>query len=60
MPGPRQHWLASAFVLVGLASATVLVMLATGRLRVDTELLGLGAGAVLIALLSLGIAGRGR
>jgi hypothetical protein len=58
MPGPRQHWLASAFVLFGLLCAAGLVLLATGRLQIDSELPGLLVGAVLGMLLWLGLRGR--
>jgi len=60
MSGPRQHWLASVFVLAGVASIIVLVMLSGGRWRVDSEWLGLGVGAVLVALLWIGLTGRHR
>ncbi len=58
MPDPGQNWLASVFVLLGVASIVGLVLLASGRVRIDSELLGLGVGAVLIVLLWLGIARR--
>ena len=58
MSDPRQNWLASVFVLLGLASIAGLVLLAGGRVRIDSELLGLGVGAVLILLLWLGITRR--
>lgn len=58
MSDPRQNWLASVFVLLGLASIAGLMLLAGGRVRIDSELLGLGVGAVLILLLWLGITRR--
>ena len=58
MPGPRQHWLASVFVLFAVLAAAGLVLLAGGFVRVDSELLGLVVGAVLVLLLWLGLAGR--
>ena len=44
MSDPRQNWLASACVLLGLASVAGLVLLASGRVRIDSELIGLGVG----------------
>ncbi len=58
MPDPVQNWLASVFVLLGIASIAGLVLMASGRLRIDSELLGLGVGAVVIVLLWLGLARR--
>ena len=58
MPGRHQNWLASVFVLLAVASIVGLVLLASGRLRIDSEVLGLGVGAALVGLLWLGIARR--
>ena len=58
MPDPGQNWLASVFVLLGLASIAGLVLMASGRVRIDSELLGLGVGALLVVLLWWGIARR--
>ncbi len=58
MPDPRHNWLASVFVLLGLSSVVGLALIASGRVRIDSELLGLGVGATVIALLWLGIARR--
>ena len=58
MSYPRQNWLASVFVLLGLASIAGLVLLASGRVRIDNELLGLGVGVMVILLLWLGMTRR--
>ena len=58
MPDPVQNWLASVFVLLGIASIAGLGLMASGLLRIDSELLGLGVGAVVILLLWLGITRR--
>ena len=47
----RQHWLAVVFVLLAVASAAGLALLASGRLRLDSEWPGLLVGAVLLLLL---------
>lgn len=54
----RQHWLASVFVLLAVVCVVALVALASGRLRVDSELLGLGVGAVLVLLLWIALRRR--
>lgn len=58
MSDRRQQWLAAAFVSLGLAAGATLLLLATGRLRVDSELLGLAAGGALVVLLWLGVRWR--
>lgn len=54
----RQHWLASVFVLLAVVCVVALVALASGGLRVDSELLGLGVGAVLVLLLWIALRRR--
>ena len=58
MPVPRQHWLASVFVLSAVLAFVGLVLLAGGFVRVDSELLGLAVGAIVVLLLWLGLGGR--
>lgn len=58
MSGPGQYWLGSAFALLGIVCIALLMLLATGYLRVDSELPALVIGAVLVLLLWLGIARR--
>lgn len=58
MPDPRQHWLAIAFVLLGLACLLALLLLAGGHWRVAGEGPGLVAGGVLVLLLWWGIRRR--
>lgn len=55
MPRWRKHRLALVFVFLAIASAVSLLLMATGRLRVDTELPGLLAGLaiVIIGLLAM-------
>ena len=58
MPDRSQHWLAAVFVLLGVAAVGVLVAMAGGWMRIDSELLGLGVGAVLVVLLTVSVRGR--
>ncbi|MCB1722458.1 MAG: hypothetical protein H6959_04030 [Chromatiaceae bacterium] len=58
MPDRRQHWLASAFVLVAVVSVAGLVSIAGGWVQVGSEVLGLAVGAMLILLFWAGIRGR--
>lgn len=58
MPDRSQHWLAAVFVLLGVAAVGVLVAMAGGWLRIDSELLGLGVGGVLVLLLTVAVRGR--
>lgn len=53
--GPRQYWLASAFVLLAIGCVAALLLMAGGWLQVDSEALGLAVGALLIVLLWIGI-----
>ncbi|MCB1792179.1 MAG: hypothetical protein KDJ27_03450 [Gammaproteobacteria bacterium] len=46
------------FVLLAVVCVVALVALASGRLRVDSELLGLGVGAVLVLLLWIALRRR--
>jgi hypothetical protein len=55
MPRWRKHWLALGFVLLAGVSALALILMATGRLRVGSELPGLmiGLSILVIGLLAI-------
>ena len=55
MPRWRKHWLALVFVLLAGVSALALILMATGRLRVGSELPGLmiGLSILVIGLLAI-------
>ena len=55
MPRWRKHWLALMFGLLAGVSALALILMATGRLRVGSELPGLmiGLSILVIGLLAI-------
>lgn len=58
MSALRQHWLAVVFVLLALGAVVGIALLASGRWRIDGEVLGLAVGGILVALIWLGLARR--
>lgn len=53
MPRWRKHRLALVFLVLAIASTVSLVLLATGKLRVDSEWPGLLAGLVILTVFLL-------
>lgn len=53
-----QHYLATVFVLLGVVAAGAMVAMAGGWLRIDSELLGLAVGGVLVLLLAVAVVRR--